>query len=232
MKVAILAGGLGTRLRPLISDVPKPMAPVNGRPFLEYLIRYLKSEGFGEFVLLVGYMAEKVRAYFGDGSSFGVRIEYSDDEGKGGTAGAVYKARDLLGEEFLLLNGDTYAEIDHWSLVELHRSRKAIATMALVRERGRKAGYVNLEGERVVGFRESETGEGLINAGSVVLSSEAFEYMRGRKSLEYEVYPELVRTGRVYGRVFNVEVFDIGTPESYLRFVEWTKRRFSGSAGP
>src|SRR3989344_9142075 len=111
MKLAqalILVGGLGTRLQPVVRDVPKPMADVNGRPFLEYVINHLKKFGVKEIILATGHMHEKIESYFGDGSKFGVKIKYSVETQPLGTGGAVRLARLLIGERFLLVNGDTW----------------------------------------------------------------------------------------------------------------------------
>lgn len=124
-QAVILAGGRGTRLRPLTDNIPKPMAPVNGKPFLEYLVRECKRNKINNFVFLVGYLNEKIRNYFKDGSNLGIKINYSigkvDDE----TGKRIKKAQSLLDKKFLLMYGDNYWQLDLESMVEFYKKMDA-----------------------------------------------------------------------------------------------------------
>ncbi|HRW53638.1 MAG TPA: nucleotidyltransferase family protein, partial [Phycisphaerae bacterium] len=112
MKAVIMAGGEGTRLRPLTSNVPKPMMPIVNRPMMEHIVTLLKSHGFDEIVVTVAFMANAIRTYFGDGSEFGVRMVYATEETPLGTAGSVRNAMDELDERFLVISGDVLTDID------------------------------------------------------------------------------------------------------------------------
>src|SRR5215210_1825408 len=137
MKALILVGGLGTRLRPLVSDRPKPMAQVEGKPFLEYQIEKLRAHGFKDLVLCVGHMARQVQDYFGDGRDWEVQIDYAVETELLGTAGAIKNAQKVIEDTFLVLNGDSYLEVDLGGLAEFHRrwgstDPQTIATVAVV----------------------------------------------------------------------------------------------------
>ena len=228
MKALILAGGLGTRLREVVRDRPKPMADVHGKPFLQILIEQLRSQGIKEIVLSVGYMAEKIISYFGDGSSFGVEINYSREEKLLGTGGAIKNAYGLLkGEErFLVMNGDTYIKADFRSMLKRSEELGAIAYLLVKKGSSKqKAGLIELdESLRVKSIRESESASGYFYAGASVLSREAFSYMPAQESFsyEYDLLPRLLSLG-VYAQVFEGYMRDIGTPEGYRAFLEEAK---------
>jgi NDP-sugar pyrophosphorylase family protein len=144
-KVFLLAGGLGKRLRPLVNNVPKPMAPIHGRPFLEYQLHLLSRHGFRHFVLCVGYMATRIIEYFGDGSRRGFRVEYSVEETPMGTGGALRCAAGHIDPEmpFLVINGDTYFDVDLRSIVAGHgrkRSQKNAPSTRLRRTQSSRSG--------------------------------------------------------------------------------------------
>src|SRR5215208_962584 len=125
MKAVIMAGGEGTRLRPLTSNQPKPMMPLANRPMMEHVVRLLASHGFDEIVVTVAYLANQIRDYFGDGSDFGVRMRYATEEQPLGTAGSVRNAADELDETFLVISGDVLTDIDLGAFVQAHREHKA-----------------------------------------------------------------------------------------------------------
>ena len=112
MKALILAGGLGTRLRSVVADQPKPMAPTAGKPFLQYLVEWLRDQGFDDLVLCVGHRADQVRAHFGDGRRWGVQVAYAVERTPLGTAGALKNAGEHVTGTTLVLNGDSYLEVD------------------------------------------------------------------------------------------------------------------------
>jgi mannose-1-phosphate guanylyltransferase len=131
MKALILAGGFGTRLGGVLRDVPKPMAPVLGKPFLEHQIRRLKEFGITEFVLAVHHMSDKIKSYFGNGLRLGVDITYSEEDSPLGTAGAIKKAQRYIDDTFLVLNGDSYFDVDINKLLDFHKSKSSKFTIAL-----------------------------------------------------------------------------------------------------
>src|SRR5882724_10444866 len=159
IKAVILVGGLGTRLRSVVTSKPKVMAPIGERSFLELLVRQLRSQGIRRLVFCTGYLADQIESKFGDGNSWDVSIEYSKEEMPLGTGGAVKLARRYLGDapEFLVLNGDSFLEIDLPSLIAFHRQHAgAIATMAVLRvESASRYGTVDVDANgKVAGFAE------------------------------------------------------------------------------
>src|SRR6266568_7206671 len=133
MKAVIMAGGEGSRLRPLTSNQQKAMMPLANRPMMEHIIRLLKEHGFDDLVVTVAFMANNVRTYFGNGSEFGVRIQYATEETPLGTAGSVRNAMDELDEPFLVIAGDVITDIDLGAVVKAHTDREAFASIALKR---------------------------------------------------------------------------------------------------
>ncbi len=223
MTAVLLVGGLGTRLRPAVSSVPKPLASVGDRPFLELLVMQLREQNICRLVMCTCHQADQIKEKFGDGRKFGVRIQYSDEPCPLGTAGAIRLARGLLSgdSEFLVLNGDSFLDLDFGHLIQTHRERGAIMTMAVTRIRNAaRYGTVQVsEAGRVTAFAE-KTGQespALINAGVYVFSRRVLDYIpEGRSSLERDVLPSLLDQG-----IFAVEhkgiFIDIGTPEDYAR---------------
>lgn len=222
----ILAGGLGTRLRSVVNDRPKPMALVEGRPFLEYVLEGLKKNGIHSVIFAVGYKGSMVEEYFGDGSGLGMEIVYSYEEGQLGTAGAIKNAMDKIeASEFFVLNGDTYYEIDYDKLAALNQKQDSIMTLVLREvEDISRYGKATIQENRLVGFNEKSTESvpGTINGGIYYMKKELLEWIpAGKVSLENEVIPELLAEGQVISGIVNDGYFiDIGVPEDYFRFQE------------
>src|SRR4051812_12030463 len=124
MKAVIMAGGEGTRLRPLTSNAPKPLLPLANRPMMEHIVQLLHRHGFEDIVVTVAFMANQIRNYFGDGSEFGVRMVYATEEEPLGTAGSVRNAMDELDERFLVISGDVLTDIDLGRIVDFHDQNK------------------------------------------------------------------------------------------------------------
>ena len=133
MKAVILAGGFGTRLRRVAFDIPKPMVPILRMPFIEYQMRLLKENGIKDIVLCVHYMADKIKSYFGDGKRVGISITYSEEDVPLGTAGAIKKAEKYLDDVFIVLNGDSYINIDLPKFIKFHNDKKSLCTIALIK---------------------------------------------------------------------------------------------------
>src|SRR3954452_18970491 len=131
MKAVIMAGGEGSRLRPLTSNQQKAMMPLANRPMMEHIISLLREHGFDDLVVTVAFMANNVRTYFGNGSEFGVRIQYATEETPLGTAGSVRNAMDELDERFLVIAGDVVTDIDLSAIVKFHEEKGALATIGL-----------------------------------------------------------------------------------------------------
>lgn len=217
----ILAGGAGTRLHPLIPDIPKPMAPIAGKPFLEHLIRFLSNQNITDIILCTGYKKKYILEYFQDGAKMGVNIQYSDENTPLGTGGALKKASLLLkGGNFFLLNGDSFFCFDMRKLITHHHRTGAMATMAVaeVRDTSRFGRVTVSDDGMIVGFSEkSDSGRGLINAGIYLCSTKIIGNIpSGKSSLENEILPALLpdKLFAVPSKGFFV---DIGIPEDYLR---------------
>lgn len=221
IEAMILVGGRGTRLQSTVSDRPKPMADVAGKPFLEWLLISLYEEGIRKVILCTGYMGEMVESYFGDGSKWDLQVRYSHETFPLGTGGAVRNALDLVqGGSFLVLNGDSYCRFDLDLMEKIHNSKSVLATMWLVKMNDcSRYGAVILDDSGMVkSFTEklSVSGSGLINAGIYLLERRIVETIANDRmvSLEKDIFPHIV--GKELAGVVGDGVFvDIGTPESY-----------------
>lgn len=224
MQALILAGGAGTRLRSVLGDaLNKPMAPIGEKPFLEYLIMRLQQQQIHEIILCVGYKAELIQRYFGRGDRWGVQLTYSRETEPLGTGGAVKLAEEWVhADEFVVLNGDSFFDVDLGELSSFHHEVGAVASLALAHvENAQRYGAVRLDSaQRIVGFAEKDNGvgAGLINGGIYLLTRQALDTIpTGRAcSLEREVFPALLTRG-LYGRPFPGFFIDIGVPADYLR---------------
>ena len=222
IKAFVLCGGLGTRLRAVLSDRPKSMALVAGVPFLQLLLEQVRSQGVHQVILGTGYMADQIESFFGDGKDLGLHISYSRETEQLGTGGALKLAQPLLSDPILVLNGDSYAELDLGAIAELFTKRNASVVIVLqtVPDVARY-GSVTIDAEgRVSDFVEkgARTGAGLINAGIYLVRKEIISGLpAGRPiSLEKDVFPELLR-GAVYGVVSEGVFIDIGIPSDLER---------------
>jgi NDP-sugar pyrophosphorylase family protein len=223
MKALLLVGGLGTRLRSVVPSLPKTLASVGDRPFLELLVRQLSGQGINQLVLCTGYLAEQIEAVFEDGRGFGATIEYSKELVPLGTAGALKLARKYVEKEseFLVLNGDSFVEADFARLISFHRKHRGFATMAVVSvDNASRYGTVQVRADgRVLGFAE-KTGtqaSGLINAGIYIFSPGVLARIpEGPASLERDVFPQILEHG-VYALKQEGLFIDIGTPDDYER---------------
>jgi NDP-sugar pyrophosphorylase family protein len=226
MKAVILAGGEGTRLRPLTLTLPKPVVPVVDRPFLRHQLELLAGAGVREIVFSVAYRPERVEAVFGDGSAFGVRIRYAVEDVPLGTGGAVRNALPLLDERTVVLNGDVLTDVDLGALVARHTAKAASASILLAPVANPAAfGLVETDPEgRVLRFiekpRPEEITTNTINAGAYVLETRVIELMPEGVpySIERGFFPALLARGDlVLGPVHRGYWIDIGTPEKYLQ---------------
>ncbi|HSZ01593.1 MAG TPA: nucleotidyltransferase family protein [Terriglobales bacterium] len=223
VKAVLLVGGLGTRLRSVVPATPKVLASVGKRSFLQLLIGQLRSQGIRRLVMCTGYLADQIANEFGDGGAWDLAIEYSQEEQQLGTAGAVKRAEHYLQDvpDFLVMNGDSFLEIDFCNLMDFHRTHRAIATMAVLRvEDTSRYGTVHVDASgRVRGFSE-KTGDktpGLVNGGIYIFDRAVLQYIpETPASLERDVFPRLVDEG-VYAQEQHGMFIDIGTPADYVR---------------
>jgi D-glycero-alpha-D-manno-heptose 1-phosphate guanylyltransferase len=217
----VLAGGLGTRLSSVVADRPKVLAPVAGRPFLSYLLDQLRAAGIRRAVLCTGHLGDQIEAAFGS-SYRDVALEYSREPDPAGTGGALARAAALVSESspVLILNGDSYCDVDLEELWHWHHSRFAHATLVAVAvPDASRFGRLELDAHgRIVGFHEksAQPSAGLVNGGIYLVRTEALAGIAdGRPvSLEREVFPAWTKSG-LYGFPTSGRFIDIGTPESF-----------------
>jgi mannose-1-phosphate guanylyltransferase / phosphomannomutase len=224
MKAVIMAGGEGTRLRPLTSNQPKPMIPLANRPMMEHIVKLLKHHGFDDIVVTVAFMANTIRNYFGDGSEFGVRMVYATEESPLGTAGSVRNAMDELDERFLVISGDVLTDIDLSEIVAAHEARGALATIGLTAvENPLEFGIViTREDGSIERFLEKPTWgqvfSDTVNNGIFVLEPRVFDFIPGGRPVDFsgEVFPEMLAKGEpIFGHVSGGYWEDVGTLEAY-----------------
>jgi len=224
MQALILAGGEGTRLRPLTASVPKPVVPFVDRPFIGFMLDWLRRHGVDDVVMSCGFMAAGVRAVLGDGSGVGVKLRYVEEPTPLGTGGALKYAEGLLDERFLMLNGDSLTDFDLSAQIATHERTGATGTLGLYPvEDPTRFGLVRLHDDgRVEGFLENPTleqaaGTNTISAGMYVLERSVLELLAPDRpaSIERDVFPRLVGQG-LHGYVHEGYWLDIGTPATYL----------------
>jgi mannose-1-phosphate guanylyltransferase len=224
MQALILAGGEGTRLRPLTTTVPKPVVPLVDRPFIQFMLDWLRAHGVDDVVMSCGHLASGVRNVLGDGSAFGIKLRYVEEPRPLGTGGAVKFAEQLLDERFLMLNGDVLTDLDIGGQIVQHERTGARATLALTPvEDPSNYGLVRTaDGGAVTEFVEKPAPDQIdtnnISAGVYVLERSALDLLEPDQpaSIERDVFPRLVGEG-LYGYVSDGYWLDIGTPDRYLQ---------------
>jgi mannose-1-phosphate guanylyltransferase len=224
MQALILAGGEGTRLRPLTSTVPKPVVPLVDRPFIAFMLDWLRSNGVDDVVMSCGHLAHGVRNVLGDGSALGLRIRYVEEPRPLGTGGALKFAEDLLDERFLMLNGDTLTDYDLAAQIAHHESAGAVATLALtpVADPSNYGLVRTGPGGEVTEFIEKPSADSIdaptVSAGVYVLERSVLDLLDPDQpaSIERDVFPRLISEG-LHGHVIDGYWLDIGTPDRYLK---------------
>ncbi|TCP10548.1 D-glycero-alpha-D-manno-heptose 1-phosphate guanylyltransferase [Crenobacter luteus] len=220
MEAIVLAGGRGTRLRTVVSDLPKPMAPVAGRPFLELLLRSLAAKEFSRVILSTGYMAEKISGYFGCCFA-GIELDYSVESEPLGTGGAVSQAARLVREDhFFVFNGDTFLDLDARAVDAMWQRAREPVIVAREVEDTERYGRLEADQGHVVRFAEKDlAGPGLINAGCYVFHADQFAGVEpgARFSLETDFLAPLVERAAVALHVASGLFIDIGVPSDYAR---------------
>jgi len=226
----VLAGGLGTRLRSVISDMPKPMAPVCEHPFLHFIFEYLQKQGVSQVILSVGYKWDMIRDYFGE-KYMGISIRYAVEEEPLGTGGGIRQAMAMIDSDAFVLNGDTFFDVDFGELYDFFQLRKADIALALRRmHRFDRYGTVEVGNQdRVLQFHEKAyRNEGLINGGVYVLSKDIFrnveeieEHSLPQKfSFEKDILEKHLVSLHYHGHEFKGYFIDIGIPEDYNKAQE------------
>jgi mannose-1-phosphate guanylyltransferase len=237
VQALVLAGGEGTRLRPLTNTVPKPVIPLANRPFLTYMIEWLAFHGFTEVVLSCMFLAGDIRRVLGEREWKGTRLQYAEEPEPRGTAGAVKFAEEILGDRFAVLNGDILTDFDMSALWRRHEELEARATITLMEVEDPSAyGLVLRDSDdRVTDFiekpRHAPPGGAFVNAGAYVLEHDVLDLVpdQGSVSFEREVFPALVDKRELYGHPTRGYWLDIGTPERYLEATRHLLERSHGA---
>jgi len=220
MKTFILAGGEGTRLRPYTYEKPKPMLPIGEeqKPILYYVVQNLKRAGLTDYIMTVGYKHEKIDEYFGDGSKFGVKIEYAVEKEKMNTAGSILPLNDKVDDTFVVVMGDHITNIDVKEMIEHHRKSKCLATIALLKgkipiEYG--VAEVDYKGH-VTTFKEKPLIENLYNVAIYVFEPEIFKYIKEKDDFAKNVFPRMLeKKEKINAYVFEKVWYDIGRVVDY-----------------
>tara|TARA_Y100000310_G_scaffold344813_1_gene459687 strand:- start:539 stop:1234 length:696 start_codon:yes stop_codon:yes gene_type:complete len=222
MKAIILAGGEGTRLRPLTNKVPKALLPIGGKNLTEHVLDIFTRAGVRDFILSVGYKSEMIEDFFGNGQKYGINISYLREDVPLGTAGPLIFLKDNpIKESFFMVNGDNLFDIDLKAMFEFHKKKNASATIGLTKVSDSKDfGTVVLEGDYIRKFLEKVEnfrGYTYINSGYYILEPEVFDVVKGleKSMIEKDVFPYLVEQGKLCGFKSDGFWFDVGTPERY-----------------
>jgi NDP-sugar pyrophosphorylase family protein len=229
-KALILAGGKGTRLRPITYEIPKPMVPIQGRPLLEHTIEFLKNYDIRDIILSIGFLGDKIREYFGNGSKLGVKISYVDETEPTGTAGPLRLAAPLLkNNHFVMINGDNLFSLDLTNMIRTHFENKCLATIALASVSDpTKYGVARLKGQQITEWKEKpkleDAPSNLINAGVYLLSPKVLDYVPNKtySMIETEVFPRIIKEDQLFGYVMEGQWLPAGTPDEYEKAIkEW-----------
>ena len=222
----ILAGGLGTRLKKTVPSLPKPMAPILGRPFLEYQMDYWIGQGVNKFILSIGYLNQTVTKHFGRRYQE-ASIDYIIEDKPLGTGGALLMAAQGLNEPFLVLNGDTFFEVDLNLLNDFHKQQRSEWTLSLFRanQSERYMGLQLANNGEIIALESENSDSNLFNGGVYLINPSVFDLLdklsRGKISLENDLLPNFITSGGVlYGLEFIGKFIDIGLPKDYHRAAE------------
>lgn len=222
MKAVILAGGMGTRMRPLTYVIPKAMLPIGGKPLLEHTVRYLKEYGITEVIVCVAYLKNHIIDYFKKGKDLGAKIQYAEADMPLGTAGQLKTAEKYISETFLAMNGDIITSLNIGRLIRFHRKVRGIGTIALKKfDVPVPYGYIEVDSDSSIKkFTEKPTLTFSANAGVYVLEPKVFDYIRKNQvaSLETETFPTLLKKGgKLNGYYEDAYWADVGTITDFER---------------
>ncbi|ECP5281101.1 NTP transferase domain-containing protein [Campylobacter lari] len=219
MQAIVLAGGLGTRLKSVVQDLPKPMAPINGKPFLTFVLEYLKKQGITEVILSVSFKYELIQEYFEDEFD-GIKIRYNVEKELLGTGGAIKDALKLIQNQAYVLNGDTIFDIDLKKLV-LNDNKICIALKQM--QNFDRYGTVNVDDQGIVTSFEEKIfkKQGLINGGIYLLKKDVFDEFDLEKKFSFEEFLQLnCNALKIQTQIFDDYFIDIGIPQDYIKFIK------------
>jgi len=225
-QAVIFCGGIGTRLRPLTYEIPKPMAPINGRPFLEYLILQLKDNGISEILLLTGYKKEVIERYFGDGVKWGVKITYSHGETSWETAKRLYEVRNLLRDQFLLMYADNFCTLNLSKLVDYHTLKGSIGTITLFHREEKNNILIDDSGQVLEYDKERKIPHlQYVELGYMIATSKVLNFVDGSNVSFSEVIKKLTEEGELYGFVNPDQYYSISDMERLKLTEEYLKEK-------
>ena len=226
-QAVILAGGQGVKMRPLTYEIPKALIPVKGKPLLEYMIESLREAEIREIILAIGHLGNKIKDHFGNGSKFGIKITYSEENGNLGTAGALANCYSLLEQKpFVILHGDILVDVNFRELISFHQNNKGnVATLVITTKSDPTSyGNVQLVGSKIVEFIEKptkkQTSSHLISGGVYVCEPEIFDFIPEKHPAMLEdVFPQLAKQGKLSGFLFAGKWYDVSTPKNYEKAI-------------
>lgn len=235
MQAVILAGGIGTRLRPLTIEIPKALVPIGGRPFIEYQIDLFRSQGITDLLLCVGYLGHLIEERLGNGQKFGVSIRYSyERDGLVGTAGAIKNAEKSLAEAFLVQYGDSYAPIDYRAVAAYFAEGDRLGLMVVYKNEDRwDRSNVIIEGGlvRVYDKKRKLPGMDYIDFGVSIFRKEAFANVPTRTPMDLSVvYQSLIESGQLLAYETSQRFYEVGSPEGLREFEALVESGFVQSA--
>ncbi len=233
MQIIILVGGRGTRLGSMTDDIPKPMIKISETPFLEILIKYLKQHGFPKIILCTGYLSNKIENYFSNGTSLDVEIIYSKENTPLGTGGAILNLMPLLEDEFIVINGDTFLELDYAKFIAFSQKNNKLCTLVGFSDINSDDDFINnllLDNEsNIKGYSKNKTllNFNYVDAGIYFFKKKSMKYFPNSYpiSLENEIFPKLIQDNQVGGFVTDNKFYDIGTPEKIIKFTNFLQNK-------
>ena len=220
-KAIILCGGEGTRFRPITYEIPKALIPVRGKPIVSHIMDLLKKYRINDIYLSVGYLKERIRETFGDGSKLGLNIQYVEEDKPLGTAGFLKLIEDEMDSSFIVSNGDELKDINIDEMYRIHKNNNALITIALTSVSDPSAyGVARLDGNKILEFvekpKKGQEPSNLINAGFYIIEPDVIKMIpKGFSMFERDIFPRVAKMDRLYGYAFGGQWFDIGTPERY-----------------
>jgi len=227
----ILAGGKGTRLKPITHEIPKPLVPLHGKPILEYSLDLFKKFGIKDIMISIGFKGEKIKEYFGDGKRFGVNITYLKENEPLGTAGPLRLAKNLIKGPFIVCNADELKDINLMDMFMFHKDNNATATIALTSvDDTSKYGVAKITGNRILDFVEKPSKDkapsNFINSGLYIFDPKVLDYVpeEGFAMLEKDVFPKLAKEGMLFGYPFAGYWKPIGTLQEYEEAIQDLKK--------
>lgn len=214
-QAVILAGGKGTRLRPITYKVPKVMIVIKGKPFLQHVLELLRNKGVSNILLLISYLGDQIESYFGNGDKFGLKITYSREGHPLGTGGALKKAEELIEDEFLLINGDTYLDFEYKLLINKFKDLNCVGLICIYGNKDKKMEpnvLLDLD-KRIINYDKIDS-EGLVevDAGIGIFKKEVLNLIPEKINVSFEnqIYNKLIREKQLYGYPINQPFLDIG----------------------